>query len=464
MKDKRTHGSWHTAGQCLLAIIAITLVTFICFRLQFNLAATAFLYLIIVVLLSLKGSLISSTAVSLIAVGCLAYYFAPPIFSFRVDDPFNILAIITFFLTSTVITTLVSRAHSRAERLVLTNANLEAQIAERKQSEERLRQSEERFRLVLESIGAQVITTTLEGELDFVNQPVLDYFGRTLEQLKGWRTADILHPDDLASAIAVWKDSIEKRLSYDVDHRFRRSDGVYRWFHVCGRPHRDVQGSIVRWYALLTDIEDRKRAEDKIREQEAEFRQIVDLAPQLVGVFGSDFERLYANRMTLDYHGVRLDEWRQLSRGSVTHPDDSERVKAIRDRASASGSAYEVELRLRKHDGNYRWFLARFNPVRDDQGRISRWYVGCTDIEHRKQAEDRLSQENVALREEIDKTSMFEEIVGTSAALKSVLSRISKVAPSDSTVLITGETGTGKELVARAIHRRSDRSSRAFVS
>jgi PAS domain S-box-containing protein len=464
MKHERTHGSRQTAAQCLLATIAIALVTFVCFQLHLNLAATAFLYLIIVVLLSLKGSLLSSTAVSLIAVGCLAYYFAPPIFSFRVDDPFNILAIITFLLTSTVITTLVSRAHSRAERLVLTNANLEAQIAERKQAEEGLRQSEEKFRLVLESIGAQVISTTLEGELDFVNQPVLDYFGKTLEQLKGWRTSDILHPDDLASAIAVWKDSIEKGLSYDVDHRLRRSDGVYRWFQVRGRPQRDVQGSIIRWYALLTDIEDRKRAEDKIREQEAEFRQIVDLAPQLVGVFGSDFERLYANRMTLDYHGVRLDEWRQLSRGSVTHPDDSERVKAIRDRASASGSAHEVELRLRKHDGNYRWFLARFNPVRDDKGQISRWYVGCTDIEDRKQAEDRLRQENVALREEIDKTSMFEEIVGTSPALKSVLSRISKVAPSDSTVLITGETGTGKELVARAIHRRSDRSSRVFVS
>jgi transcriptional regulator with GAF, ATPase, and Fis domain len=121
-------------------------------------------------------------------------------------------------------------------------------------------------------------------------------------------------------------------------------------------------------------------------------------------------------------------------------------------------------LRLRKHDGSYRWFLARYNPVRDDKGQITRWYVTATDIEDRKQAEDTLRRENVVLREEIEKTSMFEEIVGTSPALKAVLSRICKVAPSDSTVLITGETGTGKELVARAIHRRSDRTSRAFVS
>jgi transcriptional regulator with GAF, ATPase, and Fis domain len=119
---------------------------------------------------------------------------------------------------------------------------------------------------------------------------------------------------------------------------------------------------------------------------------------------------------------------------------------------------------LLRKDGKYRWFLFRLTPLRDEQGRVTRWYAAGTDIEDRKQAEQRVQNENVALREEIDKASMFEEIVGTSPALQTVLSRISKVAPSDSTVLITGETGTGKELVARAIHRRSQRSSRAFVS
>jgi formate hydrogenlyase transcriptional activator len=112
----------------------------------------------------------------------------------------------------------------------------------------------------------------------------------------------------------------------------------------------------------------------------------------------------------------------------------------------------------------YRWFLLRYNPLRDEQGRLMRWYLAGTDIEELKQAEQRLQNENVVLREEIDKASMFEEIVGVSPALHAVLSRLSKVAPTDSTVLITGETGTGKELIARAVHKRSKRSSRAFVS
>ena len=146
------------------------------------------------------------------------------------------------------------------------------------------------------------------------------------------------------------------------------------------------------------------------------------------------------------------------------HPDDQERAARAFDANSSSGSAYELEVRVRGADGNYRWFLVRHNPLHDDKGQVERWYVALTDIDERKRAEETLRQENVALREEIDKASMFEEIVGTSPALKSVLSRISKVAPSDSTVLITGETGTGKELVARAIHRRSARASRAFVS
>ncbi len=171
---------------------------------------------------------------------------------------------------------------------------------------------------------------------------------------------------------------------------------------------------------------------------------------------------MYANRTCLEYVGVSVDEWRQG--GAHTHPDDLERIKPLAERALSTGAPFEAEQRVRRGDGSYRWFLARYNSVRDDDGQMIRSYIACTDIDDRKRAEERLREENVALREEIDKASMFEEIVGSSPALTAVLSRVSKVASSDSTVLITGETGTGKELLARAIHRRSQRTSRAFVA
>ena len=230
---------------------------------------------------------------------------------------------------------------------------------------------------------------------------------------------------------------------------------------ILQRSHPDDVGFI----GAVTDITERKAAEEKIREQEAELRQTLDFAPQLIAVFGPNRERLHMNRMALNYLGLSLKEWRQTREWEAfVHPDDRAQEQDYFDRALSTGSAYELELRLRKSDGSYRWFLASSNPVLDDKGRVVRWYVACTDVEDHKRAEERLQQENVALREEIDKASMFEGIVGTSPALQAVLSHVSKVALSDSTVLLTGETGTGKELVARAIHRRSPRASRAFVS
>jgi PAS domain S-box-containing protein len=280
-----------------------------------------------------------------------------------------------------------------------------------------------------------------------------------------------VHPEDRLN----WKGTIERAIlekaNYEVDFRIALPGGMVKWIHSVGHPVLTAAGELVQFLGSSTDITESKEAEQKLQEQEMELRQMLDLVPQLVAVFGPDSERLYANRILLDYLGLTLEEWRQRFNSSVPtyssdflHPDDWERVTEDSARALSRGAAYELEMRLRKGDGSYRWFLARYNPLHDEEGRITRWYVTGTDIEDRKQAEDRLRQENVALREEINKASMFEEIVGTSAALKSVLSRISKVAPTDSTVLITGETGTGKELVARAIHRRSDRASRAFVS
>ncbi|HKA20435.1 MAG TPA: sigma 54-interacting transcriptional regulator [Blastocatellia bacterium] len=339
---------------------------------------------------------------------------------------------------------------------------LEIKVTERTAE---LRRNERELRDVLDSIPAIVWSAVPDGSNSYVNSRFTEYCGIPPEQIagSGWHAAT--HPDDLERHNAKWLTCVASGKPFEDEVRFRRGDGHYRWHLQRGIPLRDEVGNIVKWYGVLTDIEDRKRAEDKIREQERELRQMLDFAPQLVGVYGPNRERIHVNRIALDYLGVSLEEWRQTAeRGAFVHPDDRAREQDYFDRALSAGSAYELELRLRKGDGTYRWFLARLNPVRDDKGQIRRWYVACTDIEDRKRAEEKLQQENVALREEIDETSMFEEIVGTSPALQTVLSRVSKVAPTNSTVLISGETGTGKELVARAIHRRSGRTSRAFIS
>jgi formate hydrogenlyase transcriptional activator len=337
-------------------------------------------------------------------------------------------------------------------------------VTEQEELTQALHSSEERFRPLVDGMAAQVSIMTVTGELEFVNRQVLDYFGKSLEELQDWRHTDSIHPEDLPRVAAALAECLQTGRPYEHEKRLRRFDGVYHWFRAHGRPARDAQGRIIRWYIVLTDIEERKKAEEKLAEQQKEFRQILDLAPQMVAVFGPKRERLYANSVALAYIGVTLEEWQQQRNGSELHPDDVERLKVAAERALSARSAYDMEVRIRKSDGTYRWFLARYNPMSADHGQPSRWYVACTDIEDRKRAEERLQQENVALREEIDKTSMFEEIVGASPALTAVLALVSKVAASDSTVLITGETGTGKELVARAIHRRSGRSSKAFVA
>jgi formate hydrogenlyase transcriptional activator len=206
--------------------------------------------------------------------------------------------------------------------------------------------------------------------------------------------------------------------------------------------------------------------ERRVAERTFELKALVDFLPQVIGVLDADGTVRYVNQAGLAYLGCTLEEIVAADGAGATpyHPEDVEAVHGAIARAFALGTSAELEARLRRHDGAYGWFLIRYQPLRNTQDRILRWYWTGLDIDDRKKSEERMREENLALREEVDKASMFEEIVGVSAPLRAVLSQVSKVATTDSTVLITGETGTGKELVARAIHKRSPRSSRAFVS
>src|SRR5215831_8506265 len=222
--------------------------------------------------------------------------------------------------------------------------------------------------------------------------------------------------------------------------------------------------SATRIAGIAIELDDLKRAEAKLRLDEEELRRITDLISQAIIVLNPDGKAIYANRACLEYSGLSLEDVRGADfRDRVFHPEDVQRLREERGKALLSNVPFENEQRARGKDGKYRWFLIRYNPFLDESGTVIRWYATGTDIEDRKRAEDQLHKENIALREEINHISMFEEIVGSSEALRRVLSQVSKVAPSDSTVLITGESGTGKELIARAIHKRSKRAGRAFI-
>ena len=341
-----------------------------------------------------------------------------------------------------------------------------------------IKNSENKLRTIIDTIPGFVCTLSAAGEVQLVNRQVLEYFGKTPEELKNWATGNVVHPHDLPRVVDSWKHSIETGQPYDLELRQRRADGVYRWFQSRALPTRDTEGRISGWYMLLTDIDDRKRAEDALRLKEQSLRLILDSIPGFVSTSNAAGEIELVNRQILEYFGMTIEELKNWSTSDNIHPDDLPRMIDAYRRSIETGQPLDFEQRSRGPDGVWRWFHNRSRPEHDAEGRVIRWYYLATDIDKRKRAEDelekafeeikrlkeRLHDENAVLREQIDQVFMFEEIVGSSPALKTVLSSIVKVAPTDSTVLITGETGTGKELIARAIHKGSQRADQAFIS
>jgi PAS domain S-box-containing protein len=329
-----------------------------------------------------------------------------------------------------------------------------------------LQVSGDHLRLVINSIPAIVGTASPKGTIDFINERWQEYTGLTSSGGFNDAWIAVIHPDDIGGMLDAWRSAVQTGHPFEYQARMRNTNGDYRWFVYRGMPLRDEQGNIVKWYVAAHDIDAQRSAEERLRQDEQELRRLVDSVPYLVSTLDMDGHPLNVNRETLEYVGLSVEDLVKAEdpRSKVYHPEDLGAVRDTLQGAFSKGTGQEVEARMRRHDGQYRWFLIHYEPLHDENGQIIRWHVSGTDIDDRKRAEERVIEENLALREEIDKASMFEEIVGTSTVLQAVLDNVSKVARTDSTVLITGETGTGKELIARAIHKRSKRSARAFVS
>jgi formate hydrogenlyase transcriptional activator len=332
-----------------------------------------------------------------------------------------------------------------------------------------VRRSETELRRMTDAVAQSIVVLSPGGKAISANRVALEYTGLSLEEVKATEFRErVFHPDDIARLHETRLRALSGTTPFENEQRVLRADGQYRWFLIQYNPVVDDNGRVACWYATGTDIEDRKRAENKLRQDERELRQLMDALPQHVLVLNKDGGLLQANRTMLDYKGYTLEEMKGVgTRERIdrdVHPDDLERVEGERRLGLSKGVPFEMEKRLLGKDGQFRWFLFRYNPVVDEDEDVVRWFATATDIEERKQAEERMRNETVALREAIVRSSMLEEIVGSSPALRRVLTQVEKVAATDSTVLILGETGTGKELIARAIHNRSTRASRAFVS
>jgi PAS domain S-box-containing protein len=351
-------------------------------------------------------------------------------------------------------------------------------IEERKRAEEALRSNEQSLRLIVDTIPGLVCTMSAAGEVRLLNRQVLEYFGKTAEELKNWATSDAVHPDDLPCLIDAWRHSVETGQPYEYEHRQRRADGLYRWFQARGLPLRDTEGRITGWYLLLTDIDDRKKAEEELHRSKAYLTEAQRLSR--TGSFGC---RLSTGEMFWSEETFRIYGYDRTTQPAVervlqrVHPEDRALVQERIDRAYRDGKDCHVECRLLLPDDSVKHVCIAAHASKDELGIIE--FIGAVmDVTAQRQAraelerafeeikrlKDRLHDENAVLREQIDQAFMFEEIVGSSPALKTVLSRIVRVAPTDSTVLITGETGTGKELIARAIHKGSQRAGQAFIS
>src|SRR6266513_405976 len=345
--------------------------------------------------------------------------------------------------------------------------------------------NETALRRAVDTTPAFIHTARPDGYLDYFNRGWLDFLGKSLEEVCGWRWTESVHPEDVATLVQKWHAALASGEPLEVESRVRRADGSYRALLHRNVPLHDEQGKIVKWFGSSIDIEDRQCAEEQLRRsaqelQRSEFylREGERLAHMGSWSLGPDGTFDYWSPETFVLFGFdpsegipTLPKWL-----TVLHPDDRDLLAKTLERIFRESVRIDVTYRVDHPKQGKRIMHSTGEPVAED-GKVTRLIGNTLDITEQENAirdlkkafgeiralKDELYKENIVLRHEIGSTSMFEEVLGTSSALQNVLALAAKVAPTDSSVLIAGETGTGKELIARAIHKRSKRGERSFV-
>ena len=258
---------------------------------------------------------------------------------------------------------------------------------ENNRAREALTIPERELRLLVDTIPTLVWTAGPEGDIEYVNKRVLEYLGATLDEIIGNGWVEKVHPDDVAFKTRTWLANLESRTAHDAVCRFRGADGQYRWFAVSGAPLKAGDGRVLRWYGVMIDIDDRRKAEEAIREREYKLRQIIDTVPGLIWSTAPDGEPTHVSQRLLDYSGMRFEEFKHRGWAFMHLADFPATAKAIHH-AIQTGTSYQGVMRLRRADGEFRWHHARCEPLRDRQGRIIQWYGLSVDIDEAKKAEE----------------------------------------------------------------------------
>jgi PAS domain S-box-containing protein len=272
-------------------------------------------------------------------------------------------------------------------------------IEDRKRAEDAVRGNEQTLRSTINAIPTTAWSTRPDGYCEFLNQRWLDYAGMTAEQAQGWGWGAAIHPDDVDRLVQYWQSCLESGTPVEVEARMRRFDGVYRWFLFRANPLRDESGTIVKWYGTNIDIEDRKKAEEVSQSNERTLQMIVNTIPALAWSSRADGYVTFLNQRWLDYAGITDEQGQGWGWTAALHPDEASQLADYWQATLATGQLGEIEARLRRFDGTYRWFLFRATAVRDSSGNIAAWYGFNTDIDDRKRAEEQLKRSEAQLAE-----------------------------------------------------------------
>ena len=263
-------------------------------------------------------------------------------------------------------------------------------ITELKRVEEVLRESEAWFRFMANAMPQIVWTARPDGSPEYLNDRFVEYTGVPVAEVTGERWLSVLHPDDRERTMTRWMADVANGSDHDTEYRLRAADGRHRWFKSRGLPVRDESGQVVKWLGTITDIDDQKRAEEALRESEQWFRTLAEALPHMVWTAEPDGAHDYFNARNTEYTGLTFEQLRGWDWQPTIHPDDLPLCLELWSRSVATGELYEIEYRLRRFDGAYRWHLARALPLRDDSGRIIKWFGSCIDIDDQKRAEEAL--------------------------------------------------------------------------